>query len=70
MKYNSWIIPDASPPPLSAKKGLEFSPLLSALLSARGCSTAEEAHNYLHCGPETLSDAMLMADMPAAAARH
>ncbi|MBE6968455.1 MAG: single-stranded-DNA-specific exonuclease RecJ [Ruminococcaceae bacterium] len=69
MKYNSWIIPDASPPPLSAKKGLEFSPLLSALLSARGCSTAEEAHNYLHCGPETLSDAMLMADMPAAAAR-
>ena len=68
MRYASWNIPDiASVPP--ALRAAGYSPLLGAVLHCKGLDDAERADAYLHCGPETLSDPMAMADMPAAVRR-
>lgn len=69
MKYASWNIPEhaaAAPPELLAAG---YTPLLSALLDARGFGAPEAAGAFLSGGPACLSDAMEMADMPAAVRR-
>ena len=69
MTYDRWIIPDRPAAPPKALQDANYTPLLAALLGVRGYDSPEEAERYLHCGPEILSDAMSMADMPAAARR-
>ncbi len=68
MNYASWNIPDiaAAPPQLLAAG---YSPLLAAVLHCKGLDDRDAAEAYLHCGPETLSDPMRMADMPVAVRR-
>ena len=68
MRYASWNIPDiaAAPPQLLAAG---YSPLLGAVLHCKGLDDPAEAEAWLHCGPESLSDPMEMADMPAAVRR-
>ncbi len=68
MRYASWNIPDiaAAPPQLLAAG---YSPLLSAVLRCKGLDDPAEADAWLHCGPESLSDPMEMADMPVAVRR-
>lgn len=66
MKYDAWEIPNI---PAQQRTSAEHGPLLQSLLAVRGICTPEAAHAFLDCGPDVLSDAMQMADMPAARAR-
>ena len=46
-----------------------FSPLLAAILRARGLGDPDAAKRFLDCSPDRLCDPLTMADMPAAVMR-
>ena len=69
MKYKHWNV---APPRPQAKRALEeggLSPLLAALLAARGVAGPEEARRLFHPQEEPVLDPLLMKDMERAAAR-
>ncbi len=68
MNDKAWIIPAAAPVP-EALLEAGCTPLLAAILAARGIVTAEDAAEFLAAGPFTPEDPMLLPDMAAAAAR-
>ena len=69
MKHAFWKIPDEAAAAPQALLDAGYSPLLAALLSARGLGDPTAARDFLYSGAESLSDPMAMADMPAAVAR-
>jgi len=66
MKYDSWKIENPRPRAVDIP-GL--TPLLSALLSARNITAAEDVQNLLNPGAELLHDPFLMKDMDKAVSR-
>ena len=69
MKYQRWNIAPQAPQARRALEEAGLSPLLSAVLSARGVETAEQAAALLAPEREPLLDPMAMADMDRAARR-
>ena len=69
MKYRTWTLRPPCPPAQRALEQSGLSPLLAAVLSARGIGTPEEARSFLATGPEGLADPMALTDMDRAAAR-
>ncbi len=68
MKHKVWNIPPAVPIPEELIRA-GYTPLLAAVLAARGIDSAAEAAAFLEGGPKTLEDPMLLADMDAALRR-
>lgn len=69
MKYDKWNVAPPRPKRRAALEQAGFSPLLSAVLAARGVEGAEEARALLDAGAEPLVSPFLMRDMDKAAAR-
>jgi single-stranded-DNA-specific exonuclease len=69
MKYQEWKIPygDTEIPQALVRAG--FSPLLAALLAARGLSDPDVARHFLCGGAELLEDPLLLTDISPAVAR-
>ena len=67
MKEKKWNIPEAIVPPEALLRA-GYTPLLAAVLAARGIAAAPEASAFLSGGGEG-TDPMAMADMAAAVAR-
>lgn len=65
----TWKLPQtyAKPEPALEKAG--YSPLLSAILGARGVRSASDAEKYLGRGEDTLCEAMLLNDINKAVSR-
>lgn len=68
MKHSVWNLPTAVPIPEELTQA-GYSPLLSAVLAARGVRTAAEAAVFLGDGSKTLEDPYDLTDMDKAVAR-
>ncbi len=68
MKEKLWNIPDSAPIP-EALLQAGCTPLLAAVLAARGMTTGPEARAFLAAGPFVPADPMRLADMDIAVAR-
>ena len=66
MKYRNWNVAPARAGAKDALVGSGLSPLLSAVLSARGVDSPEKARRLLCPREETLPDPLLMRDMARA----
>lgn len=69
MSYTEWKIPYAAAAAPGELLDTGFSPLLAAVLAARGLGSPEEARRFLDCGSELLGDPLMMTDMPQAVMR-
>ena len=69
MKYEKWTVAHPDPAALAALEEAGISPLLAAVLSARGVTDPEDARRLLSPQAEPLLDPMLMRDMDRAVAR-
>ena len=69
MKAKDWKIPYARPRIPAEFLDAGFSPLLSAVLSLRGISTARQAKELIYGGEECLHDPMLISGMAEARSR-
>lgn len=68
MSYSQWKIPQIStPPPELLEAG--YSPLLAAILKARGYGEKDRADDFIKSGESSLADPLLMTDMSAAVRR-
>ena len=68
MKEKIWNIPEASPIPEELLRA-GCTPLLAAVLAARGMTGEDAVRAFLDDGPFQPDDPMLLPDMPAAVAR-
>ena len=59
MKYQAWNVATSDPAGWAALEQAGVSPLLAAVLSARGVDTAEQARQLLFPPPRQLSDPLL-----------
>ena len=69
MHYTHWNIPSGPTVVPEALTAAGCSPLLAALLHARGIDTPEKARDFLDCGPGLLRDPFELKDMEKAASR-
>ena len=69
MKYQAWSVATSDPAGRAALEQAGVSPLLAAVLSARGVDTAEQARQLLFPPPRQLSDPLLIRDMDKAVQR-
>ncbi|MDR1131589.1 MAG: DHH family phosphoesterase, partial [Oscillospiraceae bacterium] len=69
MGYKSWKIPQVTEHPDRALEKAGYTPLLSAVLRARGLDTSEKAARFLRRDEGLLHDPMLLRDMDKAVAR-
>ena len=69
MTHNEWKIPKYTDDFCNSLAGAGYTPLLAAVLRARGVETPEEAAHYLSRGEDMLCDPMLLDDMDRAVAR-
>jgi len=69
MSYTEWKIANIGNNDIGELLERGYSPLLAAVLCARGFRTAAEAEAFLRCGADLLHDPYLMADMDKAVAR-
>ena len=69
MKYQAWSVATSDPAGRAALEQAGVSPLLAAVLSARGMDTAEQARQLLFPPPRQLSDPLLIRDMDKAVQR-
>ena len=69
MKYQRWNISQGAPEARQALEEAGLPPLLSAVLAARGVTSATQAARLFAPEWEPLCDPLLMADMDRAAAR-
>ena len=69
MKYQAWSVATSDPAGRAALEQAGVSPLLAAVLSARGVDTAEQARQLLFPPPCQLSDPLLIRDMDKAVQR-
>ncbi len=69
MEQAKWKIPAAAQADLTALLNAGYTPLLSAVLSARGISARDEAERYLGRDLTSICDPFALADMDKAVAR-
>lgn len=69
MTHNAWKIPNYSDTICSELVEAGYTPLLAAVLHARGIDTAAEAARYLSRGEQMLCDPLLLTDMDRAVER-
>lgn len=69
MKYKEWKMPSGSPKARQALEAAGISPLLAAILSARGITQPDQARRLLTPWAEPVLDPMLLRDMDRAAER-
>ncbi|MBR1496982.1 MAG: single-stranded-DNA-specific exonuclease RecJ [Oscillospiraceae bacterium] len=69
MSYTRWNIPRGGTAVPKALLDAGCTPLLAAVLYARGCATAEQARQFLSCGGALLGDPLLLPDLETAAER-
>lgn len=69
MTESSWKIPYIRPDIPQALVSAGFPPLLAAVLSMRGITTAPEAEDFVHGGPDNMPDPLLIKDMSDAKQR-
>ena len=69
MNYTKWKMPQGRTYIPEALTRAGCSPLLAAVLGARGLDSPEEARAFIDCGAELLGDPLMMADMPDAIRR-
>ncbi len=69
MKYGTWNVSHKGREPARELTQAGFSPLVAAVLAARGCSTPAQAQALLESGHQALLDPMALPDMAAAAGR-
>ena len=69
MKYKEWKMPSGSPKARQALEAAGISPLLAAILSARGITQPDQARRLLTPRAEPVLDPMLLRDMDRAAER-
>ena len=69
VKFKEWNVASPCPDGRRALEESGLSPLLAAVLSARGVTDPEDARRLLSLQAEPLLDPMLMRDMDKAAAR-
>ena len=68
VKYGIWNVSNPEMNAVNALVSAGYAPLTAMILSARGMSTAQQAHAYLDCGAP-LTDPFAITDMAKAAAR-
>ena len=68
LKYGVWNVQQPQMQAVNALVSAGYSPLSAMILSARGMSSAADAHNYLRCDTP-MPDPFLMTDMDLAAGR-
>ena len=69
MKYEKWTVAPPDPAALAALEEAGISPLLAAVLSARGVRVPQEARALLEGGETALEDPLALKDMAQAAGR-
>lgn len=69
MKYEKWTVAPPDPAALAALEEAGISPLLAAVLSARGVRAPQEARALLEGGETALEDPLALKDMAQAAGR-
>ena len=69
MKYEKWTVAHPDPAALAALEEAGISPLLAAVLSARGVRVPQEARALLEGGETALEDPLALKDMAQAAGR-
>ena len=69
MKYEKWTVAPPDPAALAALEEAGISPLLAAVLSARGIRAPQEARALLEGGETALEDPLALKDMAQAAGR-
>ncbi len=69
MKYQTWSIAPSDPADRALLERAGVSPLLAAVLAARGVTTPEQARQLLFSPPSRLSDPLLIRDMDKAVLR-
>lgn len=69
MKYEKWTVAPPDPAALAALEEAGISPLLAAVLSARGVRVPQEARVLLEGGETALEDPLALKDMAQAAGR-
>lgn len=69
MKYREWKIPHGAAYIPESLTSAGYTPLLAAVLAARGMTDPEQAGHFLNGGAEQLEDPLLLAGMPQAVER-